>query len=216
MIGCGPPTLGRGISLPIQRLILFFLCNIFFFWTLHFISFFNWRIIALQYCVCFCNTTTWINHKLWPWALSYVYAFPLEPRSHPTPSHHPRLSQSTGLSPLCYPATSHRLSILHMVMYICQGFPGGSAVTNLPAVQETRVRSLGQEDPLEEDMATHSSILAWRILMDREAWWAAVHRVAQSWTRPSCPTKSWKWLRSSSCSSVDLSLLHPETPSLPE
>ena len=46
------------------------------------------------------------------------------------------------------------------------GFPGGSAVKNLPAVQEpqeTQVRSLGQEDPLEEGMAAHSSILAWRI-----------------------------------------------------
>ena len=36
-------------------------------------------------------------------------------------------------------------------------------VNNLPAVQETRVRSLGQEDPLEKEMAIHSSILAWRI-----------------------------------------------------
>ena len=36
-------------------------------------------------------------------------------------------------------------------------------VKNLPAVQETRVRSLGQEDPLEKEMATHSSILAWRV-----------------------------------------------------
>ena len=36
-------------------------------------------------------------------------------------------------------------------------------VKNLPAKQETRVRSLGQEDPLEKEMATHSSILAWRI-----------------------------------------------------
>ena len=36
-------------------------------------------------------------------------------------------------------------------------------VTNLPAMQETQVRSLGQEDPLEKEMATHSSILAWRI-----------------------------------------------------
>ena len=42
------------------------------------------------------------------------------------------------------------------------GFPGGSAVKNLPAMQETRVRSLSQEDPLEKVMATHSSILAWR------------------------------------------------------
>ena len=42
-------------------------------------------------------------------------------------------------------------------------FPGGSVVKNLPAVQETWVQSQGQEDPLEEKMATHSSILAWRI-----------------------------------------------------
>ena len=46
------------------------------------------------------------------------------------------------------------------------GFPGGSVVKNLPAMQETQetwVESLGQEDPLEEEMATHSSILAWEI-----------------------------------------------------
>ena len=41
-------------------------------------------------------------------------------------------------------------------------------VTNLSAVQETRVQSLGQEDPLEKGLATHSSVLAWRIPMDRE------------------------------------------------
>ena len=44
-----------------------------------------------------------------------------------------------------------------------KGFPGGSAVENLPAMQETRIWSLGQEDPLEKEVATHSSILAWRI-----------------------------------------------------
>ena len=42
-------------------------------------------------------------------------------------------------------------------------FPGGSAVKNLPAMQETWVLSLGQEGLLEKEMATHSSILAWRI-----------------------------------------------------
>ena len=41
--------------------------------------------------------------------------------------------------------------------------PGGSVVKNLSAMQETQVRSLGQEDSLEKEMATHSSILAWRI-----------------------------------------------------
>ena len=43
-------------------------------------------------------------------------------------------------------------------------------VKNSPAKQETLVRLLGQEDHLEEGMATHSSILAWRIPMDRGAW----------------------------------------------
>ena len=42
-------------------------------------------------------------------------------------------------------------------------FSGGSAVKNLPAIYETWVRSLGREDSLEEGMATHSNILAWRI-----------------------------------------------------
>ena len=44
-----------------------------------------------------------------------------------------------------------------------RGFPGGSVVKNPPAKQETQVRSLGREDPLEKEMATHSSILAWEI-----------------------------------------------------
>ena len=43
------------------------------------------------------------------------------------------------------------------------GFPAGSAVKNLPAVQDMRVRSLGQEEPLEKGMAIHSSILIWEI-----------------------------------------------------
>ena len=50
--------------------------------------------------------------------------------------------------------------------YVVLGFPGSSAVKNLPAMQEsqgTQVQSLGQEDPLEEGMAIHSSILTWRI-----------------------------------------------------
>ena len=55
-------------------------------------------------------------------------------------------------------------------------------VKHLPAVQETPVRSLGWEDPLEKGMATYSSILAWRIPMDRRAWWATVRGVAKSWT----------------------------------
>ena len=53
-------------------------------------------------------------------------------------------------------------------------------VKNPPAMWETWVRSLGWEDPLEEGMATHSRILAWRVPMDRGAWWATVDEVAES------------------------------------
>ena len=42
---------------------------------------------------------------------------------------------------------------------------------------------MGWEDPLEEGMATESSIIAWRIPMDREAWWATVRGVTKSWTQ---------------------------------
>ena len=53
---------------------------------------------------------------------------------------------------------------------------------NLSAVQETWIRSLGWEDPLEEGMATHSSILAWRIPMKFGAWLATVHGIEKTWT----------------------------------
>ena len=56
-------------------------------------------------------------------------------------------------------------------------------VKNRPAMQETQVRSLGQEDPLEEGMATHSSIPAWRIPMDRGTWWATVPGLAKGQTQ---------------------------------
>jgi len=49
-------------------------------------------------------------------------------------------------------------------------------------MQEAPVKFLDWEDPLEKGMATHSSILAWRIPMDRGAWWATVHGAAKSWT----------------------------------
>ena len=54
------------------------------------------------------------------------------------------------------------------------------SVKNPPTMQETWVQSLDWEDPLEKGMAALSSVLAWRISMDRGAWRAAVHRVAES------------------------------------
>ena len=55
-------------------------------------------------------------------------------------------------------------------------------VKNLPAIQQTRVQSLGQEDPLEKGMATHSGILWLENSIDRGAWWATVHGVAKNQT----------------------------------
>ena len=52
-------------------------------------------------------------------------------------------------------------------------------VKNPPTMWEIWVRSLGWEDPLEEGMATHISVLAWRVLMDREAWRATVHGITE-------------------------------------
>ena len=57
-----------------------------------------------------------------------------------------------------------------MLLYLVKDYyiPIAQVVKNLPAVRETWIRSLGQEDPLEKEMATHSSILAWRILWTEE------------------------------------------------
>ena len=52
---------------------------------------------------------------------------------------------------------------LHFTIFLRLGFPSGSMVKNPPAMQELQVQSLGWEDPLEKGLATHSSVLAWRI-----------------------------------------------------
>ena len=67
--------------------------------------------------------------------------------------------------------------------YLKYFFLVAQTMKNLPAMRETWVWSLGWEDPLEKGMATHSSILAWRISMDRGAWWATVHGATKSQTR---------------------------------
>ena len=55
-------------------------------------------------------------------------------------------------------------------------------VKNLPAAQETWFQSMGWEGPLEEEMATQSSILAWENSKERGAWWVTVHEVTKSQT----------------------------------
>ena len=66
------------------------------------------------------------------------------------------------------------------------GFPDDSAVKNFPAMQETQetwVRSLGQEDPLEEEMANHSSVLAWEISWTEEPGRLHSMGLQRSWTQ---------------------------------
>ena len=61
-------------------------------------------------------------------------------------------------------------------------FPVAQMVKNLPAMQETRIRSLGHKDPLEKRRATPFQYSCLKNLMDRGDWWATVHGVAKSWT----------------------------------
>ena len=55
-------------------------------------------------------------------------------------------------------------------------------VKRLPEMRETWVQYMGWEDPLEKEMETHSSILAWENPLDGGAWWTRVHAVAKKWT----------------------------------
>ena len=64
---------------------------------------------------------------------------------------------------LFFPFFKKKKKNFYFILWGRGGFPGDSAVKNPLTMQETQVRSLGQEDPLEEGMATHSSIFAWRI-----------------------------------------------------
>ena len=83
---------------------------------LHFKKNFYWKVIALQYCVGFCihqHESVRGTHMSTPSWTSLP---------NPTPSHPARLSQSTGLSSLCYTANSHWLSAIHMVIYMFPGY----------------------------------------------------------------------------------------------
>ena len=67
-------------------------------------------------------------------------------------------------------------------MGLPDGSDGKKEKKSLPAMQVTGVQSLSQEDPLGKGMATHSSVLAWRILTDKGTWLAAVHGVTKNRT----------------------------------
>ena len=71
------------------------------------------------------------------------------------------------------------------ILYAVQAFLVAQVAKDPPARRETWVWSLGWEDPVEEGMATHSSVLAWRIPVDRGVWWATVHGVTNWVTKHS-------------------------------
>ena len=60
-------------------------------------------------------------------------------------------------------SVAYNTLLLLLTVTLDQASPVAQMVKNLPAMQENRVQSLGQEDPLQKGLATHSSILAWRI-----------------------------------------------------
>ena len=64
----------------------------------------------------------------------------------------------------------------------CLGLPKWLSGKELPVKQERQVPSLGQEDPLEEEIGTRASILAWKIPRNRGAWHATIPGVSKGWT----------------------------------
>ena len=79
---------------------------------------------------------------------------------------------------LIWETEEHMLATVLQVALVVKNAPANAGDT------ETRVRSPGWEDPLEKRMATHPSIHAWRIPLDRGVCWATAHGVAKSWTWP--------------------------------
>ena len=132
--------------------------------------------------------------KSWTWLINFTFTFHFHALEKEMATHSSTLAwriPGTGESDRLPSMGSHRVGhdwsdLAAAAAALYMGFPGGSAVKNLPAMQERQemqVQFLGQENPLEEGTATHSSILSWRIPRDRGVWWATVHRVAKRQTR---------------------------------
>ena len=86
------------------------------------------------------------------------------------------------IAPNSFQTSNKILSKFYIAVTVLRASLVAHTVKNPPAIWDTWVQSLGWEDPLEKELATHSSVLAWRIPMDRGAWWATVHGVAKSQT----------------------------------
>ena len=80
------------------------------------------------------------------------------------------------------PGTILKKKALYLRATVAMGFPGRSVVKNLPAMQEMWVRSLGWEDPLEMEITTHSSIIAWEISWTEKMNWLQSMELQKSQT----------------------------------
>ena len=122
---------------------------------------------------------TWISCKY-----TYIPSLSHLPPASPIPSS--RSSQSTKLNPLYYIAALHQLSVLHMVVYLCWGFPGGSVVKNPPANagDADLISESGRSPPEGNGNPLQYSCLGklQEIVRDSKAWHAAVHGAAKSQT----------------------------------
>ena len=136
-----------------------------------------WESVSSQVPVLWVEYTEWSFHFRWPVVNFLHHISPKMAWMHWTLC---LKAFHFWWLPLCW-GVGYFLSFLQILFHAV-----GSVVKNLPAVQEARemqVRSLDQEDLLEEGKATHSSILVWRIPMDRGAWKATVHGVIKNWTQ---------------------------------
>ena len=92
---------------------------------------------------------------------------------------------SESATNLFSPFLSSPQDLTELYSFTSSQLPGGSVVKSLPAMQETRVQSLGWEDPLEKEMTAHPSILAWEI-----PWTEEPGRLQSTRSQ-----KNWTWLR---------------------
>ena len=121
--------------------------------------------------------------RCWTWLSGFTFTFHFHALEKEMATHSSVLAwriPGTG-EPNGLPMGSHKVG--HDWSDLAAAAAVVQMVKNLPAMQETQVRSLGQEDLLEKKMATPSSILAWGNSMDRWAWWASLwlQRVRHDW-----------------------------------
>ena len=97
--------------------------------------------------------------------------------------------------PKCFQMPMHDCKYFFLSYIQTVGFPGGSVVKSLPAKQETWVQALGWEVPLQEELATHSSILAWRISWAEEPDGLQSMGSKESDTTLQLNNNTYRWLR---------------------